>query len=154
DAGDVVHVDAGTYALLRNVVIDAQDSGVRIVGAGASLTVLTRGNTSDGSYAIEVNGADGVTVEHLGLTGGASGLVVQDGSDSDDLTLRHLDASRNRSIGVYVGPSNDRATVANSTFSGQSNGLYAQGTEALVTGNTFTANGTGASVGGARSVVA
>ena len=35
DPGDVIHVDAGTYRLYRNITLDTQDSGVRIEGPGA-----------------------------------------------------------------------------------------------------------------------
>ena len=30
DPGDITHVDAGSYAMVRNAVITAQDAGVRI----------------------------------------------------------------------------------------------------------------------------
>jgi hypothetical protein len=45
DPGDVIHVDTGTYHLVRNVRLEASDSGVVIegpVGAGAVLDRATR----------------------------------------------------------------------------------------------------------------
>ena len=52
--GDTVYVDTGNYKLITNVVVGAQDSGVKIVGAVASATVLDRGNTGGGQYALEM----------------------------------------------------------------------------------------------------
>ena len=45
DAGDVIHVDTGTYRLVRNIVIATQDSGVRIAGPVIGERVLDRAAT-------------------------------------------------------------------------------------------------------------
>ena len=58
---DVIHVDAGAYAMVRNAVITAQDAGVRIKGPASAVALLNRANTATGSYAIELVNADGVT---------------------------------------------------------------------------------------------
>ena len=44
--GDVIHVDSGTYNLLQNVLIPAQDSGVTIEGPSDGSAILNRGSTS------------------------------------------------------------------------------------------------------------
>lgn len=56
NAGDVIHVDTGNYELLRNIVLTAEDSGVRIEGPLVGTALLNRGNTSSGSYGIELAG--------------------------------------------------------------------------------------------------
>ena len=51
---DVVHVDTGTYHLLRNIVVTAQHSGVRIEGPGSATALLRRGRLPPGRLVIEV----------------------------------------------------------------------------------------------------
>ncbi|MBM4013282.1 MAG: hypothetical protein FJ286_18305, partial [Planctomycetes bacterium] len=54
DAGDVIHVDAGTYRLVRNIEVGSGDSGVILEGFvdpadGSRKTVLDRGNKASGT---------------------------------------------------------------------------------------------------------
>ena len=70
DLGDVIHVDTGTYRLVRNIVIAAPDGGVRIEGPVTGGAVLDRGNQTSGAYVIELQDADDVTLDHLAITGG------------------------------------------------------------------------------------
>jgi parallel beta-helix repeat protein len=159
--GDVVHVDAGTYQLLRSAVIAADDAGVRIEGPSSAVALLNRGNTFAGSYPIELVNADGVTIERLSVSGGQYGIFADLGSDSDNLTLRHMVAFGNASSGVRLESGNEHATIADSTFHSQPHyGLYVDGNDALVTGNTAFSNGNsfftqgiGISVRGSRSLV-
>jgi hypothetical protein len=159
--GDVVHVDAGTYQLLRNAVISSQDAGVRIEGPTGAAALLKRGNTATGSYAIELVNADGVTLEQLSVTGGVNGIFASTTSDSDHVTLRRIAAFGNASGGVRLDYGNDHATVQGSTFHSQPHyGLYVDGDDALITGNTAFDNGntiftqgTGIWVRGPRSLV-
>ena len=73
DPGDTIYVDAGTYQLTQNILITAQDSGLRIVGPDGAVALLNRGNTGGSSYVIELQNADDVTLEHLWLTGAYDG---------------------------------------------------------------------------------
>src|SRR5262245_46695970 len=160
-SGDVIHVDAGTYQLVRSALITAQDSGVRIEGPTTAAAVLNRGNTSAGSYDIELLNADGVTIERLSATGGLYGIYAGLAADSDYLTLRHIVAFGNLDSGVRLEYSNDHATIVESQFhSQQRHGIYVDGDDALVAGNTafnignsFSTQGSGISVRGSRSVV-
>ncbi|MFV2069956.1 MAG: LamG-like jellyroll fold domain-containing protein, partial [Pirellulales bacterium] len=72
DPGDTILVDTGEYSLDTNILVTADDAGVRIQGAqGASHeTILNRGNTAGGSYVFELVNADGLTLDALTLTGG------------------------------------------------------------------------------------
>ncbi|WP_323379678.1 right-handed parallel beta-helix repeat-containing protein, partial [Stieleria sedimenti] len=76
EPGDTIYVDAGTYELFANIVIDAEDSGVRIVGPTNVDTpaILNRGNTVDGSYVFDLVGTDSVTISNLSISGAASGI--------------------------------------------------------------------------------
>ena len=67
--GDMIKVDTGTYNLSTNVVITADDSGVTIQGPSTGGAILNRGDTGTSKYAVELNNADNVTLEHLALTG-------------------------------------------------------------------------------------
>ena len=116
DALDVIHVDAGTYNLVKNITIDAQDSGVRIEGPGAigsaGVAVLNRGNTVSGSYAIQFTGADDVTLDYLNITGGEYGIAAAAGADSDRITISHSEVHDNLQRGIFLESSNDNAVVA------------------------------------------
>ena len=57
DAGDLIHIDTGTYRVVRNVVLGSEDSGVRIEGPAVGVATLNRGNSSSGSYVVELAGA-------------------------------------------------------------------------------------------------
>jgi len=71
--GDVIRVDDGTYNLSANLVIGNADSGVTIEGYYDEeypdrRALVNRGNTSAGSYAIDLQDADRVTLDRLHLT--------------------------------------------------------------------------------------
>ncbi|MCS7470501.1 right-handed parallel beta-helix repeat-containing protein, partial [Stieleria sp. ICT_E10.1] len=74
--GDVIYVDSGTYAVESNIVIEAEDSGVRIVGPTNvdNPAILNRGNNVDGSYVFDLVGTDSVTISNLSISGAASGI--------------------------------------------------------------------------------
>ena len=112
DPGDVIHVDTGTHRLIRNIVIAAQDGGVRIAGPVTDGAVLDRGgNQTSGAYVIELQDADDVTLDHLAITGGVYGIYAVGGSDSDRLTLTDSDIYGNYFAGLYLGPSNEQALL-------------------------------------------
>ncbi|MEM7314865.1 MAG: right-handed parallel beta-helix repeat-containing protein, partial [Planctomycetota bacterium] len=105
EAGDVILVDTGTYDLTVNVVVEADDSGVTIRGpvTGGHEAVLNRGNTSSGSYGIELLGGDDVTIENLSITGANSGVYIGEGSDSDRVTIRNNRLFDNLESGIFAG---------------------------------------------------
>lgn len=157
-SGDTIHVDAGNYTLLSNIVLDASLNGVRITGPSTNSAVLNRANTTSGSAAIEVSGATDVTIEHLSLTGGETGILVRDYSHSTGLTVENNTIYANRLYGVYVGPENNQAVIAGNTVYGHteyyySTGIHVQSAGALISGNTVYQNERGMTVAGAASQV-
>jgi hypothetical protein len=157
DAGDVVYVDTGVYALATNVVLGVQDSGVRIVGAQQldHASVLTRGNTNAGAYAIQFAGADDVVLEHLSVTGAQYGIHAASGADSDRITLDNVEVYGNSSYGVYFTAGNDQVTVTDSVFrQNASTGLVLSGNGSVVVDNVAYRNsGGGINVSGNDIVV-
>ena len=64
DSGDVIHLDTGTYSLIKNALITAEDSGVTLRGpSGGPGAVLNRGDTGNSKYVIELQNADNVTMD-------------------------------------------------------------------------------------------
>ncbi|MCY2965067.1 MAG: right-handed parallel beta-helix repeat-containing protein, partial [Planctomycetota bacterium] len=120
DAGDVVHVDNGSYAVVRNISLGSQDSGHRIEGPALGAAVLNRGNTTTGSYVIELAGADDVTLTRLAVTGAADGIHAGTNSGSDRAII-----------------------TANTSFGNLGNGIEVETASALVVGNDVYNNGTG-----------
>lgn len=83
--GDVLRVDAGTYSVLKNLVLDAALSGVRIEGVratatGLPLSILNRNNTTRGSSVFELGSAENLTLSGLDLMGAEVGIRMQTGS--------------------------------------------------------------------------
>ncbi|NQT20746.1 MAG: right-handed parallel beta-helix repeat-containing protein, partial [Planctomycetes bacterium] len=131
DPGDTVHVDTGSYELLENIVIGAQDSGVRIQGPTHAVAVLDRANTARDRFVFELQDADDLTIDSLHITGGEEGLHAAYDSDSDRLTLSHCDVFANRDYGIRIEHANDDALItANSVYdmiNGYGVGVYLYG---------------------------
>ncbi len=144
-SGDVVYVDAGTYNLIQNVVIGPQHAGVRIQGPSTGVALLNRGNTNYDAYAIDVQHAANVTLDHLSITGGYVGINLADNSQSSGLTVSNSTVFANVNRGISIGSTNDSATITGSTFYGipggspsddQSNSIYGLGAnDLIVSGN-------------------
>src|SRR5262249_22974714 len=77
--------------------------------------VLNRGNTSAGSYAIELAGATNVTVSNLSITGAVAGVYAGDGANSLALYVSNADLYGNGK-GISLGASNDGVKVVGSTI--------------------------------------
>lgn len=75
DAGDMIYVDAGTYTLHSDAVVQAQHTGITIRGADSAPAILTRDHIPD-SRVIRLHQADDVTIEGLTLRGGQVGLEI------------------------------------------------------------------------------
>ncbi len=144
-AGDVVHVDTGTYLLYQNIVLGPQHSGVRIEGPSTGVALLNRGNTNTNAYAIDVQHAANVTIDHLSITGGYVGINAANGSQSTGLTISNSVIFGNYNRGLSLGSTNDRATITGNTFYGvpggsdfddQNTSVFVQGAnDLLVSGN-------------------
>ncbi len=72
--GDTINVDMGTYNEVRNLVLGPQLSGVTIQGPAGGGAVLDRGNL--GQCVFELAGAQDVTLDDLGITGGSDGICA------------------------------------------------------------------------------
>ncbi len=166
--GDVIHVDAGTYSLLRNITLSSQDSGVTIEGYHDEMypdrvSILNRGNTASGNYVIQLTGADDVTLEYLSITNGYHGIYAASSADSDYLTVEHCDIYGNHTSsgsGIQLDAGNDRAVISENRIHNNNRGVRIDGADALISGNRLYSNtaagayGGGAiDVGGVRATV-
>lgn len=171
--GDVVHIDAGSYAIERNLVLSQADSGdgdsddrrVRFVGAGSEKTILNRGlisSYSGGETIFEFTGADYVSIENLGLMGAVAAIYAGATADSDGIAVKSSRIFGNISYSIYslesvngqVTIRNDDFLVVDSVFEAvspnrlQTSGLSLAGTGLRLIGNRFIASG-GAQLSGA-----
>ncbi|MEX2188872.1 MAG: right-handed parallel beta-helix repeat-containing protein [Pirellulales bacterium] len=156
DSGDVVHVDAGTYDLVKNVVITSQDSGVRIEGPTTAAAILNRGAVASSNHVFELVNADDVTLDHLSLTGGYHAVYAASGSDSDRLTLSNNDIYGY--VGVHLESTNDQAVIVNNfvhDLASGANYIFVRGNDTTIVGNrigrTVATDGTGLSLHGERN---
>jgi parallel beta-helix repeat protein len=142
DSGDTIHVEAGTYNVLRNIVLGTEDSGVSIVGPGVGTAILDRGNQAAGSYVFELTGADAITLDTLTIRGAYDGVYAGVNSDSDDLTVTNCVIHGNVDAGVYIRNTNDRAHLELNELYGSNYGIYAYGAidGMLIEGNTARDN--------------
>jgi len=129
NAGDIVYVDTGSYALASNVVIGTEDSGVEIRGAAqpGHVTLLNRGNTASGMAVFEFQGADDVTLANLSMTGAINGVRMDASVDSDRITIRDSRIYGMTGYGVTVGTGNDQVAVLGSQVFSNANGVQMLG---------------------------
>ncbi|MEL6106827.1 MAG: right-handed parallel beta-helix repeat-containing protein [Planctomycetota bacterium] len=137
--GDVIHVDSGDYELLRNLFLDASDSGVTIVGpAGSQTATLTRSNPTSLSRTIEFTGGDDITLDSLSITGASTGVHAGANVDSDRITLSDLEVFDHGSDQIFVQSTNDQWTILDSRiFDADAN---AEGIEIRSLNNTILRN--------------
>ncbi len=165
--GDIIKVDAGTYELSTNIVLNSSSSGYTIQGYDDTSnpllsTILDRGNTNYGSYAIELDGATNVTIANVGVTGGYDGLYADQNAASTGLTVTGSSFYANAFAGVDLEVSNDHATFTGDTFAGFTGDTYAGSSYGLYLNNVNDATvasslaedaGTGIYVYGARDLI-
>ncbi|MCA9140251.1 MAG: right-handed parallel beta-helix repeat-containing protein [Planctomycetales bacterium] len=143
EPGDVVYVDTGNYFPFGNIKIGAEDSGVRITGPTDvdRAAIFNRGNTVSGSYVFELAGTDGVTIEHLGITGAQAGVALNQNADNTNVTIRNNDFFANTSYGLFSHQRNDGVLIdSNDVHEMGSYGIYVQGGGATVTNNRVYSN--------------
>ncbi len=159
DAGDVIHVDNGTYNLSRNILLTAEDSGVRIEGPATGEAILDRGNTANNIAVFELRNADNITLDRLSITDGFYGVFADNTSDSDDLTITNSKIFGNLQAGIFLDATNDRLRVTSNTInfaSGRQNtGINYAANDGVISGNSIfghTLNGILIG-GGARTLI-
>ncbi|MCC6640239.1 MAG: right-handed parallel beta-helix repeat-containing protein, partial [Deltaproteobacteria bacterium] len=122
DPGDVVHVDTGSHAVLRDLGVETEDSGVRFQGPveASHRAVLSRGlpGTDYQSTVFEYVGADDVVIDHLALTGAARGIAPRAAgyatSDSDRWTISASEVFGVGLRGIVVASNADGWRIADS----------------------------------------
>jgi autotransporter-associated beta strand protein/parallel beta-helix repeat protein len=117
-AGDTVFVDTGSYHPLRNIAINAADSGVLIQGPSSDGAVLNRMNTAAGSYVFELDGGQSVTLDHLTMSGAVTAVYAGSGNNSSHLTLSNSILAGNSSTGVDLEQTNGFALIEGNTIYG------------------------------------
>jgi hypothetical protein len=155
--GDVILVDAGTYNLTVDIIIEAEDSGVTIRGYSdpsypALETALNRGNLgsySSPTYVFDLVGTTGVTLENLRIENAWRGVYAASGGAAN-LTIRDSVFYFNEQAGIYLERENPDLLVEGSLFVGegtsaagvghQEYGINLQSESAVIRGNTFTSN--------------
>ena len=124
--GDVVHVDTGTYDLVRNIVVTAQNSGVRIEGPGSATALFRRGVTGGSSHfpaerfgtLFDLRQATNVTLDHLSMTNAYAGIYAADNAGATGLTVTNSSIYGMGTYGVFLGQTNDFATLSGNTLYG------------------------------------
>ncbi len=89
-AGSTLTIDAGSYPLLSPLVISNlagvnDDEGFVMQGASNRKTLLSHANPLTVANLMELNDADFMTINHLELIGGTTGLRVRNGSTNLNL---------------------------------------------------------------------
>ena len=148
DAGDVIRVDTGNYALSTNIVITAADSGVAIEGptAAGARAVIDRGNTASSSFTFQLAGADDVTLRNLVIRGANIGVQAANGAGSDRLRVEASELTGNLTAAASIGTGNAGAVFAGNLvwgLGGGGTGIRIDGSGARVIGNEVWGFGTG-----------
>ncbi len=139
--GNIIDVDQATYNLNNNLILTATDSGVVIDGVSGK-TILNRGNTNSTGFDIDFQGATGVTLENLSLTGAYYGINASSGVLVTGLTVTGCTFSGDQFQGIDLAGSNGSVVITNNTFDNmltptQSYGVQSvNGTIVTFTGNT------------------
>jgi Ca2+-binding RTX toxin-like protein len=140
--GDVIYVDTGIYDISTNLLVTADQAGIRIqgpVGSGHS-AILDRGNLSPESYVFELQDADNVTLDHLGIRGGQYGIFAGSDSDSDFVVVSNSVIFENEGAGLSALSSNDDWQLIGSVLHGNYVGAEFSGERALAINNRIFGN--------------
>ncbi len=129
--GDVIYVDSGYYLLDKNIVLTAQNTGLRIQGPATGTALFNRNNTASGNYGIELVNADNVILDRIAVTGGFYGIYASSTSDSDNVTISNSKIFNSYARGIYLDVTNDSALI-------QGNELY--GTRSVNLTSQFQGN--------------
>ncbi|HEV8607062.1 MAG TPA: LamG domain-containing protein, partial [Tepidisphaeraceae bacterium] len=87
-------------AAIYDKVLSADRISTHYLAATTSGAVLNRGNVTAGSYALELNNADGITLTDLGITGAYEGVFVNNGSSQ--LTVQNSILFDNANAGLNI----------------------------------------------------
>jgi len=145
-AGDTIHVDTGEYLLASNIVISAVDSGsadglVTVIGSTHSRgSVIDRGSTNAGCYAVHLDGCSYVALERLRIRGADRGVH---GDAASSCAIRHCRVS-SCSYGIHANGGPDYLVENNVVFSNsvgvEADWAYPVNVSLSLLNNTFEAN--------------
>ena len=146
DQGDTVYVDTGTYDLLTNIVINQQDSGVRIQGVDTTSaeneTVFDRNKTSAGGYIFDfTNIARDVTIDSLSMTGSYKPVYSSSTSDADQITISNNRFYGNAREAITVQATNDGWLIQGNELIGTASfysGIDVRGSGVVIADNTIS----------------
>ncbi|MCT4655882.1 MAG: tandem-95 repeat protein [Cohaesibacter sp.] len=120
-AGDTVYIDAGSYVINQDIVLDESISGTdtdRLVFVGAGeATIIDRNSTDSGTASFEFAGADYVTLKDMTLVGGRSGAEFASGTSSTDITIENVDIADFRFAAIHVNSGTHDVSVTGGTMS-------------------------------------
>lgn len=148
EPGDIIHVDNGTYRLVREADFYSDDSGVRVEGPSTGAAVLDRGNPSSGPAVLRLSGADDVTIDRLVLTGAQVGIWAAAGADSDRVTITKTEIHHFGTAGILIEESNDSSDVTHNVVRNSGTGIDIRGAGALLRHNQAFDNSTAISATG------
>ncbi len=159
---DEILVDSGTYIETTNTLLTSKSNDYKILGwtGPGDPTILDRDNPNYGSYSLEMQGAQNVTIGYLSFMGGTHGIYGDQGAVSTGVYVEHDIFYDNNTAAIDLESTNDHATVIDNTFIGNSSqgpqptGVIINADYATVTGNTVSAtSGTGIEIQGNNAVV-
>ena len=142
-AGDTIEVAAGTYPEGSEMTI-TQD--LTIIGADKTSTIITPTGGFVGFYLFRVNGGQfnlsNVTLDGTGNLYGGVRYTNPGTGTLDNNTLKNIVSPGYMGFGVVVYA--DNVVISNNTFTTIGRvGVWVGGSNALVTGNTYTGKDTG-----------
>ena len=145
--GDVIYVDSGDYALIQNLLIGEEDSGITIQGPQQpeNQAIFDRNNSVSGSFGIEfVNAAD-VVIDGLTVKGAEVGVMFANGTNNQRITIQNSQFIDNAATGISVDHTNHLIDIRNNLVAGldstPNNGIYLIRTgEVMVHGNEIFGN--------------
>ncbi|RLB69862.1 MAG: hypothetical protein DRH04_04500, partial [Deltaproteobacteria bacterium] len=160
DAGDVVYVDTGSYKVLTNIILDAEDSGVEIrgpeeIGHQALFDRAINENYAQNSRVFVLDNTSDITLSHLALTGAYYGISQTNNSVNTNITIDHCEIFANDNNGVSLGyHSTDITLTDNIVHDNGSYGLSLSGARTTVSGGEVYANAnTGIYLNGPDSLI-
>ncbi len=159
-AGDIVFVDAGTYTLTANIVLDETVSGsgverenrfiIRGPDAPGSVAVFNRASEVSTAFVFDITG-DFISVENLTLRSGYDAVNLR--ATAANVELRDLTIIDPNQMGVRIATGSTGHLLDDVSARLGSYGIYSQGTNITVTGGAFFDNSYGAYYAGTGGIV-
>ena len=144
--GDTIYIDAGIYKMLDNVRLAQNHSGVTLQGPTLanrqaildrhhqpSLAAGQLQNAKVGTV-VELRGANDVTINNLGMTGGSNGIAIPLSHPSNGLQVDTSRVFSNKEYGLTIEAGNG-IQITGSTITDQPTGVSIYSTNSLLSSN-------------------